>query len=183
MFIDTDSDRRHVEDEAGQRKCGEAIASAIAGRYNLIKKSVTHTDAAAGGIHCGDTVKIIGKTYATGQRIPEWVKLQKHTVKNIDTRTGRALLKEINSWVYLKDLTVVTSATAEIAPGSTVTIKPGAVYGGLTATRGRTIPKNSLLRRSMWSRNTNKCRRAGSIAQRHNVVGGRIKFGGNLIWI
>ena len=144
VFIDTDSDRRHVEDEAGQRKCGEAIASAIAGRYNLIKKSVTHTDAAASGIHCGDTVKIIGKTYATGQRIPEWVKLQKHTVKNIDTRTGRALLKEINSWVYLKDLTVVTSATAEIAPGSTVTIKPGAVYGGLTATRGRTIPKKQL---------------------------------------
>ena len=72
------------------------------------------------------------------------MKLQKHTVKNIDTRTGRALLKEINSWVYLKDLTVVTSATAEIAPGSTVTIKPGAVYGGLTATRGRTIPKKQL---------------------------------------
>ena len=144
VFIDTDSDRRHVETEAGQRKCGEAIASAIVDRYKLTEKNTVHTDSSDGGIHCGDTVKIIGKTYATGQRIPTWVKLRKHTVKNIDTRAGRALLKEINSWVYLKDLTVLASATAEIAPGSTVTIKTGAVYGGLTASRGRTVPTEQL---------------------------------------
>lgn len=144
VFIDTDSDRRHVETEDGQRKCGEAIASAIADKYKLTKKSTVHTDATANGIHCGDTVKVVGKKYATGQKIPEWVKLQKHTVKNIDTRTGRALLKEINSWVYLVDLTVVTSAAADIAPGSIVAIKAGATYGGLTAARGQSIPTAQL---------------------------------------
>ena len=144
VFIDTASDRKHVETAAGQRQCAEAIVSAIVDRYKLAKKNTVYTDSSACGIHCGDTVRIIGKTYATGQRIPEWVKLRKHTVKNIDTRAGRALLREINSWVYLSDLTVLQSSAKTVAVGSKVKIKPGATYGGLTAARGKAVPKEQL---------------------------------------
>lgn len=146
VFIDTASDRKHVETAAGQRQCAEAIVSAIVDRYKLVKKNTVHTDSSACGIHCGDTVKIIGKTYATGQRIPAWVKLRKHTVKNIDTRAGRALLREINSWVCLSDLTVVQSSAKTVSVGSKVKIKPGATYGGLTAARGSTVPNTQLTR-------------------------------------
>ena len=146
VFIDTASDRKHVETAAGQKQCAEAIVSAIVDRYKLAKKNTVYTDSSACGIHCGDTVRIIGKTYATGQRIPEWVKLRKHTVKNIDTRAGRALLREINSWVYLSDLTVLQSSAKTVAVGSKVKIKPGAVYGGLTSARGAAIPREQLAR-------------------------------------
>jgi len=146
VFIDTASDRKHVETAAGQRQCAEAIVSAIVDRYKLAKKNTVYTGGSACGIHCGDTVKIIGKTYATGQRIPAWVKLRKHTVKNIDTRAGRALLREINSWVYLSDLTVLQSNAKTVAVGSTVTIQPGATYGGLTAARGSIVPNTQLTR-------------------------------------
>lgn len=146
VFIDTASDRKHVETAAGQRQCAEAIVSAIVDRYKLAKKNTVYTDSSACGIHCGDTVRIIGKTYATGQRIPEWVKLRKHTVKNIDTRAGRALLREINSWVYLSDLTVLQSSAKTVAVGSKVKIKSGAVYGGLTSARGAAIPREQLAR-------------------------------------
>lgn len=146
VFIDTASDRKHVETAAGQRQCAEAIVSAIVDRYKLVKKNTVHTDSSACGIHCGDTVKIIGKTYATGQRIPAWVKLRKHTVKNIDTRAGQALLREINSWVYLSDLTVLQSNAKTVAVGSKVKIKSGAVYGGLTSARGAAIPREQLAR-------------------------------------
>ena len=72
------------------------------------------------------------------------MKLKKHTVKNIDTRAGRALLREINSWVYLSDLTVLQSSAKTVAVGSKVKIKPGATYGGLTAARGKSVPKEQL---------------------------------------
>lgn len=54
-------------------------------------------------IAVGSTVKIIGTHYATGQAISVWAKnLNKHTVAQIDG--DRALLKEINSWCFIKDL-------------------------------------------------------------------------------
>ena len=49
-----------------------------------------------------DIVTITGSVYATGQKISDWAKKQKHTISKIDK--DRALLKEINSWCYLKDL-------------------------------------------------------------------------------
>ena len=53
-------------------------------------------------IRVGDKVKISGTHYATGEKVPFWGKLRVHTVAAI---TGsRARLKEINSWVNLKDL-------------------------------------------------------------------------------
>ena len=149
VFIDTASDRKHVETAAGQRQCAEAIVKAIADFYGIKKKASTSTnkpttDKPSGGnlttVKAGDTVKITGSKYATGQNIPLWVKLKSHTVKLISG--NRALLKEINSWVYIADLKVTKSG--EIKAGSVVTIRKGAVYGGLSSTRGKAVPKEQL---------------------------------------
>lgn len=149
VFIDTASDRKHVETAAGQRQCAEAIVSAIADFYGIKKKASTSTnkpttdkpseDKPTTTVRAGDIVKIKGSKYATGQKIPMWVKLKKHTVKSVSG--NKALLKEINSWVYIADLTVLQS---EITVGSKVTIKSGAVYGGLSSTRGKAVPKEQL---------------------------------------
>lgn len=149
VFIDTASDRKHVETAAGQRQCAEAIVKAVANFYGIKKKASTSTnkpttDKPSGGnlttVKAGDTVKITGSKYATGQNIPLWVKLKSHTVKLISG--NRALLKEINSWVYIVDLKVTKSG--EIKAGSVVTIRKGAVYGGLSSTRGKAVPKEQL---------------------------------------
>ena len=77
------------------------------------------------------------------------VKLKKHTVKSVNGE--KALLKEINSWVYTADLTVLQSSAnitvgTDIYVGSKVKIKPGATYGGLTAARGSIVPNTQLTR-------------------------------------
>ena len=148
VFIDTASDRKHVETAAGQRQCAEAIVSAIANFYGIKKKSApavkpSEDKPATTTVRAGDIVKIKGSKYATGQRIPMWVKLKKHTVKSVNGE--KALLKEINSWVYTADLTVLQSS-AKITVGSKVKIKPGATYGGLTAARGSIVPNAQLTR-------------------------------------
>ena len=60
----------------------------------------------------------------------------------------RALLGRdggICSWVYLKDLTLVSGGVAKpIEVGCQVTINKGAVYGGLTSARGRAVPSAQL---------------------------------------
>lgn len=147
VFIDTASDRKHVETAAGQRQCAEAIVKAVADFYGIKKKASASTNKpttdkpASATVKAGDTVKITGSKYATGQNIPFWVKLKKHTVKSVNG--NKALLKEINSWVYTADLTVLRS---EITVGSKVKIKPGATYGGLTAARGSIVPNTQLTR-------------------------------------
>ncbi len=148
VFIDTASDRKHVETAAGQKQCAEAIVSAIANFYGIKKKSApavkpSEDKPATATVRAGDIVKITGSKYATGQRIPMWVKLKKHTVKTVSG--SRALLKEIRSWVYVSDLTVLQT-TAKITVGSKVKIKPGATYGGLTAARGSIVPNAQLTR-------------------------------------
>ena len=145
VFIDTASDRKHVETAAGQRQCAEAIVKAVADFYGIKKKSAPAVKPSEDKptVRAGDIVKIKGSKYATGQKIPMWVKLKKHTVKSISG--DRALLKEINSWVYTADLTVLQSS-AKITVGSKVKIKPGATYGGLTSARGAAIPREQLAR-------------------------------------
>lgn len=148
VFIDTASDRKHVETAAGQRQCAEAIVKAIANFYGIKKKSApavkpSEDKPATATVRAGNIVKIKGSKYATGQRIPMWVKLKKHTVKTVSG--SRALLKEIRSWVYVSDLTVLRSS-AKITVGSKVKIKPGATYGGLTAARGSIVPNTQLTR-------------------------------------
>ena len=143
VFIDTASDRKHVETAAGQRQCAEAIVKAIADFYGIKKKSapaVKPSENKPATVRAGDVVKIKGSKYATGQKIPAWVKLKKHTVKTVSG--NKALLKEINSWVYIADLKVTKSG--EIKSGSVVTIRKGAVYGGLSSTRGKAVPKEQL---------------------------------------
>jgi hypothetical protein len=149
VFIDTASDRKHVETAAGQRQCAEAIVSAIANFYGIKKKSAptvkpSEDKPAAATVRAGDIVKIKGSKYATGQKIPVWVKLKKHTVKTVSG--SRALLKEINSWVYTADLTVLQSSAKTVSVGSKVKIKSGATYGGLTAARGSIVPNTQLTR-------------------------------------
>lgn len=149
VFIDTASDRKHVETAAGQRQCAEAIVKAIANFYGIKKKSApavkpSEDKPASATVRAGDIVKIKGNKYATGQRIPMWVKLKKHTVKSVNGE--KALLKEINSWVYTADLTVLRSSAKTVSVGSKVKIKPGATYGGLTAARGSIVPNTQLKR-------------------------------------
>lgn len=151
VFIDTTSDRKHVETAAGQRQCAEAIVKAIADFYGIKKKSAPAVKPSEDkpAVRAGDIVKIKGNKYATGQKIPFWVKLKSHTVKSISG--NRALLKEINSWVYTADLTVLKSSTnitvgTDIYVGNKVKIKSGAVYGGLTSARGAAIPRKQLAR-------------------------------------
>lgn len=142
VFIDTASDRNKVTTEAGQKQCGQAIANAIVSTYGLKKTIVVAPPIVK--VSAGDTVKITGKYYATGQTIPAWVKLRKYTVKSINASNGKVLLKEINSYVWSQDVKVVSCAKKEIAIGSTVTIKKGAVYGGLSTTRGKKVPTEQL---------------------------------------
>lgn len=151
VFIDTASDRKHVETAAGQKQCAEAIVSAIANFYGIKKKSAPAVKPSEDkpAVRAGDIVKIKGSKYATGQKIPMWVKLKKHTVKSVNGE--KALLKEINSWVYTADLTVLQSSAkitvgTDIYVGSKVKIKPGATYGGLTAARGSIVPNTQLTR-------------------------------------
>lgn len=149
VFIDTASDRKHVETAAGQKQCAEAIVKAIANFYGIKKKSApavkpSEDKPATATVRAGNIVKIKGSKYATGQRIPMWVKLKKHTVKTVSG--SRALLKEIRSWVYVSDLTVLQSSAKTVAVGSKVKIKPGATYGGLTAARGSIVPNTQLTR-------------------------------------
>ena len=149
VFIDTASDRKHVETAAGQRQCAEAIVKAVADFYGIKKKSApavkpSEDKPTAATVRAGDIVKIKGNKYATGQKIPMWVKLKKHTVKSVNGE--KALLKEINSWVYTADLTVLQSSAKTVTVGSKVKIKSGAVYGGLTSARGAAIPREQLAR-------------------------------------
>lgn len=149
VFIDTASDRKHVETAAGQKQCAEAIVKAVADFYGIKKKTAqavkpSEDKPTVATVRAGDIVKIKGSKYATGQKIPMWVKLKKHTVKSVNG--NRALLKEINSWVYISDLTVLQSSAKTVSIGSKVKIKPGATYGGLTAARGSIVPNTQLTR-------------------------------------
>ena len=147
VFIDTASDRKHVETAAGQKQCAEAIVKAVADFYGIKKKTapaVKPSENKPTTVRAGDIVKIKGNKYATGQKIPMWVKLKKHTVKSVNGE--KALLKEINSWVYTADLTVLQSSAKTVSVGSKVKIKPGATYGGLTAARGSIVPNTQLTR-------------------------------------
>lgn len=104
------------------------------------------TGGGSGVITVGSTVKVTGTKYATGQTIPAWVKSTTHKVSEISG--DRALLGRdggICSWVYLRDLTLVSGgASKPVEVGCKVTINKGAVYGGLTGVRGSKVPTAQL---------------------------------------
>ena len=75
------------------------------------QKKTTNTaakKAAKKTVKVGNYVKPTGKKYATGQKIPDWVKKRSHKVSQI--KGNRVLLGHpngINSWVYLNEVTLV----------------------------------------------------------------------------
>lgn len=76
-------------------------------------------------ISAGDTVKITGN----------------YTVQSVNSQN--AVLSGIGA-VSVKNLQLVAKAKKGIAVGSKVTIKSGAVYGGLSTTRGKAVPAAQL---------------------------------------
>lgn len=53
----------------------------------------------------GSYVRPVGKKYATGQTIPEWVKRNTYVVGQV--KSDRVLLAGIKSWVYIDEVTLV----------------------------------------------------------------------------
>ena len=95
-----------------------------------------NTEQTSGSFKVGDvaTVKMTATKYATGQNIASFVKGSKYTIKELEG--DRALLSDINSWVYLKDLEGKAGAGAAqiLKEGSKVKIT------GSTYATGQSIP-------------------------------------------
>ncbi len=64
----------------------------------------TPTPAPSPAFKIGDKIKLTGITYATGSRIPSWVKLQTYEIRQIDLTNNRVLVSKINSWVRLNEI-------------------------------------------------------------------------------
>ena len=148
-FVDNAKDQAKINTDAKLKAIGEAYAKAAIAYLGLKKKTEPtkpSTGGSSGVIAVGSTVKVTGAKYATGQTIPSWVKSTTHKVSEISG--DRALLGRdggICSWVYLRDLTLVSGGTAKpIEVGCQVTINKGAVYGGLTSARGSKVPSSQL---------------------------------------
>ena len=148
-FVDNAKDQAKINTDAKLKAIGEAYAKAAVSYLGLKKKAEPSKHSPGGGsgvITVGSTVKVSGAKYATGQTIPGWVKSTTHKVSEISG--DRALLGRdggICSWVYLKDITLVSGGVAKpIEVGCQVTINKGAVYGGLTSARGSKVPAAQL---------------------------------------
>ena len=149
VFVDNAKHQAKINSDAKLRAVGEAYAKAAIVYLGLKKKAEPPKPSPGGGsgvITVGSTVKVSGAKYATGQTIPGWVKSTTHKVSEING--DRALLGRdggICSWVYLRDLTLVSGGAAKpVEVGCQVTINKGAVYGGLTSARGSKVPAAQL---------------------------------------
>lgn len=141
-FLDNKTDVQIVDSDADLKREGEAYGKAAVSYLGLKKKpEEPEKPEQPGEILVGSTVRITGAKYATGETIPEWVKSASHKVSELSG--DRALLGRdggINSWVYLRDLALVSGGTKPVEVGSKVTVNRGAVYGGLTSARGNRVP-------------------------------------------
>lgn len=84
---------------------------------NVLNGSYTQTPSSNQNqyIKVGSKVRVVGSNYATGQSIPSWVKSNTYTVQQVNG--DKCLLKEIVSWVYIRDLQIVSSGnTAPSTP-------------------------------------------------------------------
>ena len=70
-------------------------------------------------IKVGSKVRVVGFNYATGESIPSWVKSNTYTVKQVNG--DKCLLSDIVSWVYAKDLQIVSAGNT--APSTPVPSK------------------------------------------------------------
>lgn len=82
-----------------------------------VENAQSRSSSSGGSIVVGSTVKINSSAthYATGQRIPTWVKNRNHTVQQLGN--GRTLLKEIYSWVKSSDITLVSGGGSSSSSG------------------------------------------------------------------
>lgn len=101
--------------DGGSSKYNETVQSSSA---------TTTVKASTPTIVVGSTVTLHGTRYATGETIPGWVKQRTHTVMQIGT--GKILLKEIYSWVYTSDVTLVSGGGSSSASSSSYST--GTVY-------------------------------------------------------
>ena len=161
-FVDNAKDQAKINTDAKLRAIGEAYAKAAIAYLGLKKKATAPAKPSAGSstgkIAVGSTVKVIGTKYATGQTIPGWVKSTTHKVSEISG--DRALLGRdggICSWVYLKDLTLVSGGAKPVEVGCKATINMGAVYGGLIPARSVRRFEGKLYRANVdcWDRADN----------------------------
>lgn len=137
-FITSDADNKSFDANLGAY--AEAIARGVctALGVNYAAQPEQPSEPSAGGaIAVGSKVKVTGTKYATGQTIPQWVKNTTHAVSQISG--DRALLGHnggINSWVYLKDLALVSGGAAQpenlYAKGRAVRLDNVALYGSAT---------------------------------------------------
>ena len=116
-FMDTQEDYDVMVTSAGQQAYAEAVAATIIKFLGLkqIKEEVKpkptpQAPTTSSSIKVGDSVKITGTTYATGQKVPGWVKANVYTVTQVEG--SKALLSDIVSWVRLTDLRETSSNTS-----------------------------------------------------------------------
>lgn len=90
VFIDRESDLSKVKTDAGKKKCGEAIAKAVAAVRGIAKKSTPATTAKDPAIVAttfkkGDTVSIIDDAtyYDSTKAVPDWVKSKTWIVEEV----------------------------------------------------------------------------------------------------
>ena len=89
----------------------------IQAELNVLNGSSTQTPSSNQdeNIKVGSKVRVVGFNYATGESIPSWVKSNTYTVQQVNG--DKCLLKEIVSWVYIRDLQIVSSGnTAPSTP-------------------------------------------------------------------
>ena len=93
------------------------------------------TSQPSSNICVGSKVKIVGNNYVTGEKVPDWVKKNTYVVQQ--TSGSKALIKDILSWVYLKDLVLVSGGTA---PAKTLKIGSKVKINGSKYATGQSIP-------------------------------------------
>ena len=89
-------------------------------------------------IKVGDKVKAIGKTYATGQTIPSWVKSNTYEVKQVSG--NKVLLSDINSWVYSGEVKKVGESTSTTAPSVNIGVGSKVKVTGNKYATGQDVP-------------------------------------------
>lgn len=105
-FLDNKTDVQICDTVAEQERNGRVIGDGILKWAGIASESKPPTNS-GNVIKVGDRVNITGTKYSTGQTVSAWAKTQVHTISKING--DKALLKEINSWCYLKDLKLNSS--------------------------------------------------------------------------
>lgn len=133
---DASSQKGAFSDINNAKKCADQNPGHYVFNSSGIVIYPTGSQPVIGTIGVNSKVKVIGSKYATGQAVPEWVKQNTYTVQEVSG--NKALLKEITSWVYITDLTLVSGGTvsqpAVLKVGSKVKVT------GSTYATGQAIP-------------------------------------------